>query len=135
MSIREARDFSALPLKDVQTSNFTKLISPEGRDIISSDVPEKGSQAAISNGLEEGQPATEEELRDLLHVVDDIPFSVWLVQIVGAAERSTWYGNTGPLPTPGVYTAMILISLGSGGVKTSIALFMGECGDAVDYKS
>lgn len=45
----------------------------------------------------EGEPATEEEIRDLFHVVDDIPVGVWLAAFVASAERFTWYGATGPL--------------------------------------
>ena len=45
----------------------------------------------------EGEPATEEEIKNLFHVVDDIPIGVWLASFVAAAERFTWYGATGPL--------------------------------------
>lgn len=45
----------------------------------------------------EGEPATEEELRDLFHVVDDIPIGVWLAAFVASTERFTWFGATGPL--------------------------------------
>ncbi|KAE8338877.1 hypothetical protein BDV24DRAFT_153154 [Aspergillus arachidicola] len=34
---------------------------------------------------------------DLLPVVDDVPFPVWLIAFVGAAERFAWYGATSPL--------------------------------------
>ncbi|KAM7185779.1 oligopeptide transporter [Naviculisporaceae sp. PSN 640] len=44
-----------------------------------------------------GQQATEWEIDNLLHVVDDVPVTVWLAALVGAAERFAWYGNTGPL--------------------------------------
>ena len=45
----------------------------------------------------EGEPATEEEIKTLFHVVDDIPIGVWLASFVASAERFTWYGATGPL--------------------------------------
>ena len=45
----------------------------------------------------EGDPATEEEIKNLFHVVDDIPIGVWLASFVASAERFTWYGATGPL--------------------------------------
>lgn len=44
-----------------------------------------------------GQEATEWEIDNLLHVVDDVPITVWMAALVGAAERFAWYGNTGPL--------------------------------------
>ncbi|EAW17061.1 oligopeptide transporter [Aspergillus fischeri NRRL 181] len=34
---------------------------------------------------------------NLLPVVDDVPFAVWLIAFVGAAERFVWYGATSPL--------------------------------------
>ncbi|EIT77787.1 H+/oligopeptide symporter [Aspergillus oryzae 100-8] len=34
---------------------------------------------------------------DLLPVVDDVSFPVWLIAFVGAAERFAWYGPTTPL--------------------------------------
>ena len=45
----------------------------------------------------EGEPATEEEIKNLFHVVDDIPIGVWLASFVASAERFTWFGATGPL--------------------------------------
>ena len=45
----------------------------------------------------EGEPATEEEIKSLFHVVDDIPIGVWLASFVASAERFTWFGATGPL--------------------------------------
>ena len=45
----------------------------------------------------EGEPATEEEIKNLFHVVDDIPVGVWLASFVASAERFTWFGATGPL--------------------------------------
>lgn len=45
----------------------------------------------------EGEPATEEEIKNLFHVVDDIPTGVWLASFVASAERFAWFGATGPL--------------------------------------
>ena len=45
----------------------------------------------------EGEPATEEEIKNLFHVVDDIPVGVWLASFVASAERFAWFGATGPL--------------------------------------
>ena len=48
----------------------------------------------------EGEPATEEEIKTLFHVVDDIPIGVWLASFVASAERFAWFGATGPLRMP-----------------------------------
>lgn len=45
----------------------------------------------------EGEPATDEEIKNLFHVVDDIPIGVWLASFVASAERFAWFGATGPL--------------------------------------
>ena len=50
----------------------------------------------IDPSSRDGQPAAEDEIHDLLHVVDDIPLRVWLASLVGAAERFNWYGGTSP---------------------------------------
>ncbi|KAF7183383.1 hypothetical protein CNMCM7691_003582 [Aspergillus felis] len=42
--------------------------------------------------------ASEHDEENLLPVVDDVPFPVWLLAFVGAAERFVWYGATSPLP-------------------------------------
>ncbi|KAJ5738529.1 hypothetical protein N7493_001684 [Penicillium malachiteum] len=41
--------------------------------------------------------ATPDELRDLLHVVDDYPFLLWIAALAGILERFVWYGATAPL--------------------------------------
>lgn len=46
--------------------------------------------------IEPRRDATEEELRTLPHVIDDIPLAVWIAAFVGAAERFTYYGITAP---------------------------------------
>ncbi|KAL9597949.1 MAG: hypothetical protein Q9179_004088 [Wetmoreana sp. 5 TL-2023] len=45
----------------------------------------------------EGEPATEDEIKNLFHVVDDIPLGVWLAAFVASSERFVWYGATGPI--------------------------------------
>lgn len=40
--------------------------------------------------------ATEEEIRTLPHIIDEIPAAVWIAQFIGAAERFTYYGITAP---------------------------------------
>lgn len=61
------------------------------------DVEQSVSNPKPTYRSAEGEPATEEELRDLFHVVDDIPIEVWLAAFVASAERFTWFGATGPL--------------------------------------
>ncbi|GIJ88176.1 hypothetical protein Asppvi_007094 [Aspergillus pseudoviridinutans] len=41
--------------------------------------------------------ASAHDEENLLPVVDDVPFPVWLLAFVGAAERFVWYGATSPL--------------------------------------
>ncbi|KAJ5106953.1 POT family-domain-containing protein [Penicillium angulare] len=41
--------------------------------------------------------ATPDEVRDLLHVVDDIPVLLWIAALAGILERFVWYGATAPL--------------------------------------
>ncbi|KAM7193215.1 peptide transporter PTR2 [Rhypophila sp. PSN 637] len=59
------------------------------------ELPSEGDYTGIEYSRR--QEATESEIDNLLHVVDDIPIAVWLAALVGAAERFAWYGNTGPL--------------------------------------
>ncbi|KAI9679130.1 MAG: hypothetical protein M1822_007340 [Bathelium mastoideum] len=44
----------------------------------------------------ERRDATEEDLTNLPHVVDAIPTAVWVAELIGAAERFTYYGITAP---------------------------------------
>ncbi|KAB8218150.1 hypothetical protein BDV33DRAFT_192954 [Aspergillus novoparasiticus] len=63
----------------------------------------EGQKVATSNESK-GEPqqfrtvASAPDEQDLLPVVDDVPFPVWLIAFVGAAERFAWYGATSPLP-------------------------------------
>ncbi|KAJ5304331.1 cytochrome P450 monooxygenase [Penicillium atrosanguineum] len=52
---------------------------------------------ASSDVDDDGRMATEDEVRDLLHVVDNVPSRVWLACIAGILERFVWYGATAPL--------------------------------------
>ncbi|KAJ5578500.1 POT family-domain-containing protein [Penicillium hispanicum] len=45
----------------------------------------------------DGPRATEDEVRDLLHVVDNIPVRLWVACLAGILERFAWYGATAPL--------------------------------------
>ncbi len=46
---------------------------------------------------DDGRVATEDEVRDLLHVVDRIPVRLWVACLAGILERFVWYGATAPL--------------------------------------
>ena len=58
----------------------------------------------------EGEPATEEEIKQLFHVVDDIPIGVWLASFVASAERFAWFGATAPLRIASVESNNIVFS-------------------------
>jgi hypothetical protein len=74
--------------------------------------PEKGEvsskQQQIPLQISETEPferrdATEEEIQTLRHVIDHLPFAVWIVAFAGAAERFTYYAVTAPwreFPSP-----------------------------------
>lgn len=46
---------------------------------------------------DDGRVATEDEVRDLLHVVDKVPVRLWVACIAGILERFVWYGATAPI--------------------------------------
>ncbi|CAI7656749.1 unnamed protein product [Penicillium pancosmium] len=46
---------------------------------------------------DDGRVASEDEVRELLHVVDKIPVRLWIACIAGILERFVWYGATAPL--------------------------------------
>ncbi|PYH90550.1 hypothetical protein BO71DRAFT_412496 [Aspergillus ellipticus CBS 707.79] len=46
---------------------------------------------------DDGRIATEDEVRDLLHVVDQVPVRLWISCLAGILERFVWYGATAPL--------------------------------------
>jgi POT family proton-dependent oligopeptide transporter len=50
-----------------------------------------------SSDDDDGRVATEDEVRDLLHVVDKIPVRLWVACLAGILERFVWYGATAPL--------------------------------------
>ncbi|THC88284.1 hypothetical protein EYZ11_012273 [Aspergillus tanneri] len=60
-------------------------------------------QTVVTSNENKGEPqqcqsvVSERDEENLLPVVDDIPFPVWLIAFVGAAERFVWYGATSPL--------------------------------------
>lgn len=57
---------------------------------------------------DDGRIATEDEVRDLLHVVDKIPTRLWVACVAGILERFVWYGATSPLRAwPHLYSSII----------------------------
>ncbi|KAH8653269.1 hypothetical protein BGZ60DRAFT_508580 [Tricladium varicosporioides] len=52
---------------------------------------------ATSTLPDDGRVATDEEIDNLLHVVDDIPFRTWIACILASCERFVWYAATTPL--------------------------------------
>lgn len=53
--------------------------------------------ANCSPAGDDDRVATEDEVRDLLHVVDRIPIRLWVACLAGILERFVWYGATAPL--------------------------------------
>ncbi|PWY67553.1 hypothetical protein BO70DRAFT_323715 [Aspergillus heteromorphus CBS 117.55] len=53
--------------------------------------------SSIQTDSDDGRIATEDEVRDLLHVVDEIPVRLWIACLAGIFERFVWYGATAPL--------------------------------------
>ncbi|KAF7589515.1 hypothetical protein BBP40_004222 [Aspergillus hancockii] len=63
-------------------------------------LPEKTDLTVLDvtrNGDDDGRVATEEEVRDLLHVVDKVPARLWVICLPSILERFVWYGATDPL--------------------------------------
>ena len=67
----------------------------------SKEFPEPKNQANLDvisvTDCDDGRVATEDEVRDLLHVVDKIPIRLWVACLAGILERFVWYGATAPL--------------------------------------
>lgn len=51
--------------------------------------PPSSMQANVS----ERQEATAEQIRDLPHIVDCVPFVAWTVAVIGATERFGYYST------------------------------------------
>lgn len=67
------------------------------KSVVGSDKQSDSMSSKEAIKTAEGEPATEEEIKNLFHVVDDIPIGVWLASFVASAERFAWFGATGPL--------------------------------------
>jgi hypothetical protein len=98
-----ATDFLVVILKFYlpSVSSIATPILPARRIMNTPDNIER--QTVLTFNENEGEPqqsqlvAGEHDEESLLPVVDDIPFPVWLIAFVGAAERFVWYGATSPL--------------------------------------
>ncbi|KAL8832602.1 MAG: hypothetical protein Q9191_000171 [Dirinaria sp. TL-2023a] len=73
------------------TTGINETKSENEKDV---DVEQSHPDPKPTHTSAEGEPATEEELQNLFHVVDDIPIGVWLAAFVASAERFTWFGAT-----------------------------------------
>ena len=65
-----------------------------------SDDIERQTVVTSNENKREPQQSQLDSNEDLLPVVDDVPYPVWLIAFVGAAERFVWYGATSPLREP-----------------------------------
>lgn len=82
---------------------------PENQEKAASDEKLTDSLSSVEHTkTAEGEPATEEEIKTLFHVVDDIPIGVWLASFVASAERFAWFGATGPLRTVHLIPKVVL---------------------------
>lgn len=81
--------------------SFSKIEQDSSLDSKLEDHPPLQSthSTPASSDDEDGRVATEDEVRDLLHVVDNVPGRVWVACIAGILERFVWYGATAPLRT------------------------------------
>ncbi|KAG9505034.1 hypothetical protein J7337_002000 [Fusarium musae] len=82
----------------------------------------------------ERQDATEEEIKELRHVVDSVSLAVWVALVANATERFTFYAVTTPWPfshsqitkVVGLGFAMIVLGIGTAGVKATASPFIGD---------
>ena len=74
------------PLEEKNVEIVAQAKSQEGSSLDAFSNPES----------DEGREPTEQELKDLRHVVGDIPASAWLVAVVELAERFSYYGLSAP---------------------------------------
>ncbi|KXG53286.1 Proton-dependent oligopeptide transporter family [Penicillium griseofulvum] len=97
-----------IALQTRNTSNDTdacaslSLPKTEQDSVLSSEIkdrvaPNVARSIPTPSDDDDGRVATEDEVRDLLHVVDEIPVRLWIACIAGILERFVWYGATAPL--------------------------------------
>ncbi|KAB8237199.1 POT family-domain-containing protein [Aspergillus alliaceus] len=81
----------------------TALRYPQSLSASHASDPDKQSKVpreqdfAASDVSDDDPVATEDEVRQLLHVVDRIPVRLWVACLAGILERFVWYGATAPL--------------------------------------
>lgn len=61
------------------------------------------SQPTVS----ERRDATEDEVKNLKHVVDSVPFAVWIALIASAAERFTFYAVSTPFRKANMLSSLL----------------------------
>jgi POT family proton-dependent oligopeptide transporter len=71
----------ASQVNDSQVKNSSSLTTGKQEDIVQIDITDKTSCRP-----------TDQELKELVHVADNVPYPVWLVILVGSAERFVFYG-------------------------------------------
>ncbi|OTA52293.1 hypothetical protein K449DRAFT_440839 [Hypoxylon sp. EC38] len=91
--IAHADDLSAVTNAGL-ISSFETENNSQAPHKTSDQLPLNASFSQI-NG--DGRVATEDEVRDLLHVVDRVPLRLWVACLAGILERFVWYGATSPL--------------------------------------
>lgn len=90
---------------DIDACAYLSLPKTEQDSGLSSELQDHaGLQALHANPSiptpsdnDDGRVATEDEVRDLLHVVDRVPVRLWVACLAGILERFVWYGATAPI--------------------------------------
>lgn len=72
---------------------------------------EKRPEPVSVDSTPASEPATEEEIKTLFHVVDDIPLGVWLAAFVASMEIFVWFRATGPMRTSSRYDFESLLGM------------------------
>ncbi|KAJ5440549.1 Proton-dependent oligopeptide transporter family [Penicillium cf. griseofulvum] len=80
----------------------SSLLKTEQDSVLSSEIKDHVARNVTRSiptpsDNDDGRVATEDEVRDLLHVVDKIPVRLWIACLAGILERFVWYGATAPL--------------------------------------
>ncbi|KAJ5988011.1 Proton-dependent oligopeptide transporter family [Penicillium waksmanii] len=79
-----------------ETNTGASLASPKTEQD-QADFHENRSLPPSDDDDDDGRVASEDEVLELLHVVDNIPARLWIACIAGILERFVWYGATAPL--------------------------------------
>ncbi|QMW43971.1 hypothetical protein G4B11_007341 [Aspergillus flavus] len=118
-------------------------------------LPEKDAPSVVdairslADSDDDGRVATEDEVRDLLHVVDKIPVRLWVAYIAGILERFVCIEAIGAtilfatsLPVAihggpalaGMIAACVLLAVGSGAFKTTVVPFIADQYDETKFR-